>query len=113
MRLRSSSSALLLVIALAVSHLTANDAYAQRRPAKPQAKPAVVKPDMLPTQVFLDRAGYSTGELDGADGPNTKQAIAAFERDKKTTIAEALTTATDPATITYAISAEDEAMPRT
>ena len=67
---------------------------------------------MLPTQVVLDRAGYSSGEIDGAGGPNTRQAIAAFERDKKTTIADALAAA-EPATITYTITAEDEAAPRT
>lgn len=85
---------------------------AQRKPAPRKAPVAAKAADMLPTQVLLDRAGYSTGEIDGAGGPNTRQAIAAFERDKKTTIADALAAA-EPATITYTITAEDEAAPRT
>ena len=105
----------LLILTLG-THFTALDASAQTKPdAKTARKPApkaAPKPDMLPTQVFLDRAGYSSGEIDGAGGPNTRQAIAAFERDKKTTIAEALAAA-EPATVSYTITAEDEAMPRT
>ena len=98
------------------AHFTAPDASAQAKPpaktAKKPAGKATPKPDMLPTQVLLDRAGYSTGEIDGAGGPNTNRAIAAFERDKKTTIADAMSAA-EPATTTYTITADDEAKPRT
>jgi lipoprotein-anchoring transpeptidase ErfK/SrfK len=86
-------------------------AHAQTKAtAKPSAakKPAP-QADLLPTQVMLDRAGYSPGEIDAANGRNTRNAIAAFEKDKKTTVAEALAAQTEPPTISYTISAEDAA----
>ena len=66
---------------------------------------------MLAVQVLLDRARFSPGEIDGAGGPNTTRAIAAFERVKNMRVADALAAATDPPTVPYTITAEDAAGP--
>ena len=68
-------------------------------------------PDMMTIQVLLDRAGFSPGEIDGRGGRNTQTAIRAFEAANKTTIAEALAAASEPATIRYTITAEDASAP--
>jgi lipoprotein-anchoring transpeptidase ErfK/SrfK len=77
----------------------------------PTPKPAAAAADVLPTQVFLDRAGFSPGEIDGRGGRNTETAIRAFEKANNTTIANALGAAAEPPTIVYTISEQDASVP--
>jgi len=54
-------------------------APATPKPAPPPNQPTA-PPQILQTQVMLDRAGFSPGEIDGAMGTNTQRALAAYEK---------------------------------
>src|SRR5687768_2448428 len=96
------------LIATAAILTAAPQAVAQQKP-KAHAKAGAA--DMLPTQVLLDRAGFSPGEIDARGGRNTQTAIAAFEKATGTKIADALAASTDPATVNYTITDQDAASP--
>jgi lipoprotein-anchoring transpeptidase ErfK/SrfK len=98
-----------LVTISAVAVALSAPAAARQGQRKPPSREGVV--DLLPTQVLLDRAGFSPGEIDGRDGRNTRHAIDAFEKATGTTLAEALSATTDPPTITYTITPEDASAP--
>src|SRR5687767_6434716 len=76
----------------------------QRRPA---GASAAARAEMLATQVLLDRAGFSPGEIDGLGGANTQRAIDAFEREKGGSVAQLAAAATEPQTIRYTVTADD------
>lgn len=83
--------------------------FSQQKP-KPETRKGAAE-DMLATQVLLDRAGFSPGEIDGRGGRNTQTAIAAFEKATGSTVADALSSAADPPTVTYTVTQEDAAAP--
>ena len=109
MTIRTNPLRFLCVLSLTSTVLLASAplAFAEQKP-KPAPKTGAA--DILPTQVLLDRAGFSPGEIDGRGGRNTENAIRAFEKANNTTIAEALAAA-EPPTITYTISAQDVSVP--
>jgi lipoprotein-anchoring transpeptidase ErfK/SrfK len=86
-------------------------------PATPLAK----RDMLLRAQVLLDRAHFSPGVIDGQDGENVKNAIAAFERANglpedgalDADVWAKLTADTGPVLTDYVITAEDVAGPYT
>jgi lipoprotein-anchoring transpeptidase ErfK/SrfK len=74
----------------------------------PAAVVQVVDPQLLATQVMLDRAGYSPGEIDAKPGSNTTRALDAFTRNGGN--AQALP---QDALMTYTITEQDAAGPFT
>jgi lipoprotein-anchoring transpeptidase ErfK/SrfK len=113
-----SSCLRFLVCGYLLSFLIASPVAAQQKrpPAKkPVAKHAVGKKPAAPaldeqalqTQVMLDRAGYSPGEIDGRMGTSTTRALEAFTKNGGTP-----DTTTAPL-VTYKITDEDAAGPFT
>ena len=84
----------------------------QGKKSKPAVKKsttaAAVNVEAVQTQVMLDRAGYSPGEIDGSMGMSTKRALAAYTKGGGA--ADALPA---DAITTYKITAEDAAGPYT
>jgi lipoprotein-anchoring transpeptidase ErfK/SrfK len=97
------------------SGFTAEASPQKRTPAKKPAakaaaakKPAVMLDEQaLQTQVMLDRAGFSPGEIDGRMGTSTKRALDAFTKSGGTP-----DTTTAPL-VSYKITDEDAAGPFT
>lgn len=86
-------------------------------PATPESK----RDMMLRAQVLLDRAHFSPGVIDGQNGENVKNAVAAFERANRLPVDGALdaevwaklTADAGPVLTDYVITAEDVAGPYT
>ncbi|HTI39564.1 MAG TPA: L,D-transpeptidase [Vicinamibacterales bacterium] len=99
---------LLFVWVAAALIASASSAQQQPRtvPRVPRIPPAAMR--ALQTQVMLDRAGYSPGEIDGAMGTNTKNALAAFQKGG----GDASALPSD-AIVSYRITDEDAAGPFT
>jgi len=99
-------------VASAAILLGASTSIAANRPARSTRS---VGPTELEVQILLDRADFSSGEIDGKGGKNSREALAAFQAARglqsRKAVLKALRAGAVNPTVSYTITAEDVAGP--